>query len=317
MVINGSRSLNNTSSHTTYSVVRFALSIFFILTSFAGNAMVVYAIYRYRRLRTCSNLIILNLSVSDMLFTFIVSPVDAFYWSKKERSFPTAACFITAVPAYLFCLVSIYTLVFVSIERFVATNYPLRHRRMFNTKLVQIGVSVIWIWSGGMCCLPFALSRYIYVENYFHCMVDWSANQACTIIYLIFVYCLPLLTIISCNIYIFRAARARQRSRVRHANSRNHQNSNQKLSFHREHKTSLFIVIIVSAFIICWTPYVIGSLFMFVGEYNLPKRFMSAVVLLTLGNTSINPVIYGVMNKNFRDAFRNILCPRISQVRPL
>jgi hypothetical protein len=146
-------------------------------------------------------------------------------------------------------------------------------------------------------------------------MIDWSANEACSIIFFVFGYSLPLFTLIYCNVNIFRAARAGQRSRARHGNSRNAENSNKTFGFPREHKASLFIVVIVTAFILCWTPYVVGSIFIFFGDYNLPRRFMSAAVLITVGNPAINPVIYGVMNRNFYDAYKNLVCPRNSGIR--
>ena len=314
MALNGS-SWNEKSKHTTYSEVRFVFSIFFMLTSFVGNSLVVYAIYRYRQLRTCSNLIILNLSLADVLLTIIVAPIKAFYWFHNQGTFSVANCFITGVLGYLLSLVSIYTLVFVSIERFIATNYPLKHRYMFTKKVVKVGIVIIWIWSAGFSALPFALSRYTYVEKFFHCMVDWPANQACTIIFLVFVYSLPVLTLIYCNVHILRAARAAHRSRARNGNSQNPENSNLKFNFPREHKASLIIVVIVAAFVLCWTPYTVGSILL--GVYNLPKRFMSAAVLLPSGNAAINPVVYGVMNRNFYIAYRELLCPRNSQVRSI
>ena len=146
MDFNGSS--DTTSKNTTHSTARLYFAIVFILASLLGNALVICAIYRFRRLRSCSNLIILNLSVADVLFTLIVAPINACYWAEKKKSTGNAACFITAVSAILFGVVSIYTLVFMSIERFIATNYPLNHRLVFSTKLVRIGVSIIWIWSG-------------------------------------------------------------------------------------------------------------------------------------------------------------------------
>ena len=309
-------SWNTTSKHTSYSSVRFSFALIFIVASLLGNALVIYAIYRFHRLRSPSNLIILNLSVADVLFTLISTPIDA--WSQNKESVDVVACFITGVPSYLFCLVSIYTLVFVSIERFMATNLPVRHRLVFSTKLIQIGVSIIWILSGFLCGLPFSISRYVYVKEYFHCMVDWSANLACTIIFFILVYCFPVLTLTFCNAFVLRAARIGQRSRATASlsNSGNSQSSVPKLRFTRERRASFCIIVIVATFVICWTPYAIGALLVSLGNSNLPKKFMSAAVLLTIGNASLNPVIYGVMNRNYREAFRNILCPRKSHVRP-
>ena len=314
MDLNGSS--DTTSRHTTHSTARFFFAFIFILSSLLGNALVIYAICRFRRLRSSSNLIILNLSVADVLFTLIVAPTNAFYWSEDKESIGVVACFITGVSSYLFGLVSIYTLVFVSIERFMATNHPVKHRLVSNTKLIQIGVSIIWIWSGFLCGLLFALSRYVYVKEYFHCMVDWSASMTYTIILVICAYCLPVLTLTFCNFSVLRAVRIVHRNRANHSNSPNSRNSNGMLRFAREHRASFCIIVIVATFVICWTPYVIGGYAIFLGNNNLPKQFMSAAVVLTIGNASLNPIIYGVMNNSFREAFRNILSPRNFLVYP-
>lgn len=239
------------------------------------------------------------------------SDKNAFYWSQNKETLTTTTCCITGVSAYVFCFVSIYTLVFVSIERFTATNHPLKHRQVFIVKLVEIGVSVIWIWSAAFCSLPFASSRYKCVEKYFHCTVDWT----CSIILFVFGNFLHFLTIMYCYVYILRAARIGQRSQARHSHVQNGKNSRNTLTFLRDHKAPLLIVVIVAAFIICWTPYVIGGLF--VSNYNLPRRFMSTAILLTVGNTAANLVIYGVMNQNFRETFKTTLYPRKSHARPI
>ncbi|XP_028414764.1 somatostatin receptor type 4-like [Dendronephthya gigantea] len=296
---------DSTSRYTTHSNVRFSFALICLLASLLGNALVICSIYRFHQLRSCSNLIILNLSVVDVLFTLIVTPINAFYWSQDKESFEAAVCCITGVLSYLFSVVSIYTLVFISIERFMATNHPVRHRLVFNKRTIQIGISIIWIWSGFLCGLPFALSRYVYVKEYFHCMVDWSGSMTCTILFFICAYCLPVLTLTFCNIFVLRAARIGHRSRTSPSNS---QNSN---------RASFFIVVIVVTFVICWTPYASGGIIVLLRNNSLPREFMSAAVLLTIGNASFNPVIYGVMNKNYREAFRKILCPRNSHVRPI
>ena len=136
-------------------------------------------------------------------------------------------------------------------------------------------------------------------------MVDWSENLIC-LIFFIFVYCFPLLATIYCNIYILRAARIGQRNRVMHCNSQRNKASNHKL-LSRENKATFLLVAMVAAFIICWTPYVICSLVIKFTDYNLPDKFMSAALLLTVGNTCVNPFIYGALNKNFRDAFKRII----------
>ena len=166
---------NNTSPHNTYSTVRLTLGIIFIICSLTANVLVIYVIYRFRSMRTRPNLIILNLSVSDVLYTLAVTPVNAFYWSTNKETYAPAVCYIVGYLGYLFCLITIYTIVFANIERFIATNYPMKHRLMFTTKVVQIGVMVIWLWSAGLCALPFALYPDTSMLKYI--TTAWSTGQ--------------------------------------------------------------------------------------------------------------------------------------------
>ena len=129
--------------------------------SYAG----VPCIYRERKLRTIPNLlIILNLSVADFLFSAIVPLVHIVCLLRGQTSLKGVPCYITGVASMLFCLASI-----VSIKRYMATNYPIKHRRRFNTKLVKVTLASIWCWSTLLAAFPFLTSRYVYTEKFFHC----------------------------------------------------------------------------------------------------------------------------------------------------
>ena len=65
---------------------------------------------------------------------------------------------------------------------------------------------------------------------------------------------------------------------------------------------------VVVTFILCWTPYTIVAICLAVGNCTLSKEFMSAAPVLVAASSGFNPIIYGVMNKNFRKVFWDILC---------
>ena len=100
-----------------------------------GNTLVLFAMYRFRNLRTIPNTIIMNLSITDLLFSLIVSPINISIWVKGEETIPSIFCTVAGFAGATLSLVSIYTLVFISVEKFLATNYPLRHRTIFTKKL--------------------------------------------------------------------------------------------------------------------------------------------------------------------------------------
>ena len=74
----------------------------------------------------------------------------------------------------------------------------------------------------------------------------------------------------------------------------------------KEVRVTEMLLIVVFAFFICWTSFIVASVLY---SFELAS---SKFHLLTLGimcgclNSVINPIIYGVMNRNFRNAFKSM-----------
>ena len=295
-------------TETPYSIKstgRLVMSVLFIISSFVGNTLVLLAIYRFQRLRTISNMIIANLSLTDVLFSVFVAPINAFYWSQADLLPSAIPCHVSGVGAILFGLCSIYTLVFVSIERFLATNYPLRHRNSFGVKAVKYGLVTVWIWSGVLCAIAFGISRYTYIDSFFHCIPDWGNSLLYTLGILFSGNVIPLVILIYCNVRVLKIIHRRRKIQTKPESAGSIQTHN--AHHQREKRVSLIIVAVISIFIFCWTPYSTAMICLAVDGCALPKEFMSAAVVMTISNGSFNPIIYGVMNKNFRAAFAAII----------
>jgi hypothetical protein len=311
----GNTSVNKQeASYSIKSTSRVVISVLFTITSFAGNTLVLLAVYRFQRLRTISNMIIANLSLADVLFSAIVAPINVFYWSQEDLLPSVIPCHVSGVGAMLFGLSSIYTLVFVSIERFLATNYPLKHRNSFGEKVVKYGLAVIWMWSGVVCVLTFGISRYTYLKSFFHCIPDWGDSLSYTLAILFSGNVIPLAILIYCNTRVLKIIHKRKQIQTMsklQGSTKSHTADHQ-----REKRVSMIIIAVISLFIFCWTPYSIAITCLAVDGCTLPQEFMSAAVVLTISNGSFNPIIYGVMNRNFRAAFAAILgCTKQTQQR--
>ena len=187
------------------STVRQVISVFLIIMSGIGNPLVVCAIYRFRSLRTISNLIILNLSVTDLLFSLITVPVTIFMLAEDKSTNSSGLCVFAGMTAGLLGTASIYTLVFISFERFLATNYPLKHRSIFSKKAVKIGLLVIWIFVTIQCGVVFLTTRYVYIEEFYHCMLDVENSKEMALMVFHLGYLLSLLILICCNVLIMKA----------------------------------------------------------------------------------------------------------------
>ena len=268
-----------------------------VIISFTGQLLLFIAMYRHRNLRSIPNLIILNLSVADCLFSACETSVILYFLTRGKATLLEPICPITGVGGVVFAFASINTLVFVSIERYMATNYPLKHRVMFNHKFVRTSLVAVWCLSALESALPFATSRYAYVEEFLRCVVDWNESVPTTLAYLVSGIILPLAILIYCNVHILRAIVNRPVTLGRELSAR----------LKAEREMSILVVVVIGTFFVCWVPYSVAMICLLKGKCFLPQRFMWVAAAMASCNSACNPIIYGIMNKNFRKAFSNIL----------
>ncbi|KAA0199257.1 hypothetical protein HAZT_HAZT008029 [Hyalella azteca] len=80
-----------------------------------------------------------------------------------------------------------------------------------------------------------------------------------------------------------------------------------------EQKASKVLGLVFFAFLICWTPFFLLTVFMAACPgCSVHPQLSNMVLWLGYVSSTINPVIYTVFNRTFRSAFINLLCCRYS-----
>lgn len=128
----------------TISIV---VPIFFSLigiTGFVGNLLVVITVLFNVQMRNTTNLLIFNLSFADLMFICFCIPFTAVDYSVSGQwPFGVTWCkcvqYLIIVTAYI----SIYTLVLMSFDRFLAVCYPVSRFR--NERNTLISICFLWI----------------------------------------------------------------------------------------------------------------------------------------------------------------------------
>ena len=81
-----------------------------------------------------------------------------------------------------------------------------------------------------------------------------------------------------------------------------------RMARQKERRATLILGIIMGSFIACWLPffmlYVLGAL---CPSCSVEGWVFSVAFWLGYSNSALNPVIYTVFNKDFRQAFKKIL----------
>ncbi|KAF8793982.1 Octopamine receptor 1 like protein [Argiope bruennichi] len=77
--------------------------------------------------------------------------------------------------------------------------------------------------------------------------------------------------------------------------------------FRTEAKATKTVGIIVGGFILCWLPFFTVYLIMGFCEVCIPEVLFKVFFYLGYCNSALNPIIYGIISKDFRAAFKKIL----------
>lgn len=80
-------------------------------------------------------------------------------------------------------------------------------------------------------------------------------------------------------------------------------------SFARESRATKMLFVTMVGFQLCWIPlYSLELIDLFHKDLDAPRTVFVLTTYTVTASSSINPIIYAVMNKEFRDAFKSFFC---------
>lgn len=191
-----------------FKIVKLFLYAIIFLISVIGNTLVCIVIARIRRMRTVTNCFILNLAVADLAITCICIPFDIPV-QENNYKWPYGAllCKILYPLQTIAMLASIFTLMAVGLNRFLAIVYPLQNQM---TKRHAKGfISAIWLLSA-LFTLPYILVLR-FDEDTMFCEENWPVDvnyrKAYTLSLFLVQYVVPLTVITVAYLKIAREMR--------------------------------------------------------------------------------------------------------------
>uniref|UniRef100_A0AAY3ZWV1 G-protein coupled receptors family 1 profile domain-containing protein n=1 Tax=Denticeps clupeoides TaxID=299321 RepID=A0AAY3ZWV1_9TELE len=272
------------------------------LVGLCGNSMVIYVIFRYAKMKTATNIYILNLAIADELLMlsvpFLVTSSLLHHWP-----FGSLLCRLVLSVDAINMFTSIYCLTVLSIDRYVAVVHPIksaRYRRPTVAKMVNFGV---WTFSI-LVILPIVVfsSTAPNSDGSVACNMQMPEPQrrwlAVFVIYAFLMgFLLPVIAICTCYVLII----AKMRVVALKAGWQQRKRS--------ERKITLMVLMVVAVFVVCWMPFHVAQLVsVFVQRHN--ATLSQLAVILGYANSCANPILYGFLSDNFRRSFQRILCLR-------
>ncbi|XP_015771554.1 PREDICTED: neuropeptide S receptor-like [Acropora digitifera] len=258
--------------------------------SFIGNCFVLTICYR----RRASSLkwFIANLAVADLTFT-LLTILDAisflWNWIGGQVSCKIQGFFIVAS-----WNASIMTLVVISYERVKAVVDPFNARFIDS---VSASKKVISLWVISLAFGSPLLHAYRIVRE------EESGKAVCSNepfgdlerqiyfgIHGVCFFLIPLIYMLYAQFTIFRTLR----SRAQRFPGKSCLNTKLKC---RHRKVAKTLTALTLAFVICWSPFVIFRMLKYFHLWH-EKHFWRSSQLLTLVNSALDPILYGIYGEN-------------------
>ncbi|XP_061391979.1 gastrin/cholecystokinin type B receptor-like, partial [Musca vetustissima] len=146
-----------------------------LLFAIVGNLLVIVILAQNRRMRTITNVFLLNLAISDILLGVLCMPVTLVGTLLRHFIFGEFFCKLIQFSQAASVAVSSWTLVAISCERYYAICHPLRSRR-WQTRSHAYKI-IACIWFGSMLCMtPIAIFSQLMPtsrQGYRKCRENW------------------------------------------------------------------------------------------------------------------------------------------------
>lgn len=287
------------SSSGFYGLASVVISCIFyviiLVLAIFGNALVVGSFIRHRHLRTFTNYFVASLAVADITVGAVSIPMwmTILLLAPRDRVFSQVYFFLDSFSG----TTSILHLMMISLERFFAIKYPVRHRNT-GANVYYVFLVFVWVLPATMCGVSLELKK---TERHLNIMIFFVAF-----------FVIPLLVILFAYGGIWKVVRNRIMPQEGQSGQR---------SLKRDMRVIVTIALVILFFVIAWLPFFIVN----VVTIYCPtcKTFNPHLILfmkfMHYSNSAVNPVVYAVKIPEFRRAFRQLvglcLC-RTENLRP-
>ncbi|XP_078347107.1 substance-P receptor-like [Oculina patagonica] len=282
--------------------------ILLILTSLAGNSVLIHIIRTRHFMKTATNRLILNQACADLITTLISMPAmfsDSLFYRKWHGGTGSlVGCKIVMWVVYLPQFCSVWTLTAIAIDRYFGVMRPLLSSPI--SRHIRLVIMGLWVWAFASAAGIGAMARLVFVNRHLFCVIDYfhvkmTAVNITALCLLFLNFLVPLLVMTA----LYSIVCWRLWSRDPPGEGAGHDQRHEEAMKTAKKVTRMMIVVVV-LFVLCWCPFHV-----FVGldsfhKITLPYPALKFVVWLSNAYSAINPFVYFSFNSNFKHELKLI-----------
>ena len=277
--------------------------LLFSLFISSSNGLVIASICVFRRLRNLTNCLLVSLAVSDLIVAFITIPLYAsFYLIPEMLLCDRAACLAWFGSVILGCGSSLFNFLIIVLDRFMAIHFPLSYMKYKTPRNVGAVLAILWVYVLTLSSLP--------LMGWNH----WVSSKPCSFYatlpkaYVIWAAYLTVGICVLSSSLLYAKIFATVRKHKRRIHTQNMVGRTENKLLEGEVKSTRLTATVFLLFVLFWSPYFcVGPLKYSSLSQEVVEIIKNGCLVLAFGNSMVNPVVYGLLQKKFRAAYRILL----------
>ncbi|XP_070573589.1 allatostatin-A receptor-like [Ptychodera flava] len=280
----------------------FILNAFIGSLGVLGNGMVCFVFARVKKLRTLTNVFIINQSIVDLC-------TSSMFFTKKcilnklvipQGIVGDVICKLwdSGFVVWSLIMVSSSNLAALTLERYFAIVHPVQHRHRYTWGKAKIAILLVWL-------VPFAAEAVWAFANFNtntgDCDYEWynfTAKKISGVLY----FCLEWAFPVSAMAFTYMCILVSLKRRASPKSTLAKGPSSERIMERACRNVTKTLITVSVIYLICWTPQALEYFLYSVAEI-LPNYspIEDVVILLAFSNMCVNPIIYSVQFRPFRE----------------
>ncbi|XP_029972929.1 B2 bradykinin receptor-like [Salarias fasciatus] len=308
---------NNSSCQYNDPIIFTVLPVYVMVISVLGiimNVFVLLVFWLHKKACTVAEIYLCNLAAADLLLAAFLP-----FWAKNianQYNWPFNDHLCKVVNAAIFMNVhsSIYFLVMISIDRYLALVHPLSHQSLRRPRTAKLVCFVVWSLALVLTCPMIIYREVLHSPQKTICVFNIPHSLLYNGIMIILNFIIPTGFILYFTVKILKALGNRLSTKMI---------SNSQA---QEQKATTLVLSVLLAFLICWVPYhVIKIITMFVNLYEVGGcQFVinlsicrNIFTYFAFFNSVLNPILYVIVGKKFQKKAKELFTLRCDNKYPV
>ncbi|XP_048240428.1 neuropeptides capa receptor-like isoform X1 [Haliotis rufescens] len=313
--------------HIRNDVVIFLTVVYVVIfiSGIVGNVLTCFVVLRNKYMHTTTNFYLLSLAASDVLTLLLALPPDvSTIWEAYPWRFGLGFCIIKSFVSEMTAYASVLTITAFTIERYVAICHPLKaHSWSSLSRAVRI-ILLIWTVACGLA-LPYPIhARTFYgvqhpqtgenLEDSLLCNIPVDFRERMKYMFQFSTFAFFVIPMVVITImYVLIGVRLWKSQMA--VDEKKNKTAAEAASKARKAVLKMLVAVVI-AFFVCWAPFHTQRLMTI---YIPQERWTDDLLrlqtyifyisgLLYFVSSVVNPILYNVLSKKYRTAFKRTLC---------